>query len=204
MKHRKRIFALIFAVVLVVSLCACGETKPAANNNTANTGNVSNENTTPADPNAPKYGGVFHYFRNGSPQSLFTILKTQKGGYSTFAVEQLGRTDQSTMETIPLLAESFKEDKANNTLTVKLHSGVKFHDGSDLTSEVVKWNLEFMIENGNGGMLHNPVKIECPDDLTVVVYFDQYYLDMTRSIAQVQIYSKKAFDFISLLKQFNL
>ena len=189
MKKAKRIIALLLALILAVSLCACGD-KPA------NTGNETPGNTNNAAPapSGPKYGGVFHYFRNGAPQSLFTILKTQKGGYSSFAVEQLGRTDQATMITTPFLAESFTEDKTNNTLTVKLRKGIKFHDGSDLTAEVVKWNLQFMMDNGNGSMLHNPLKIETPDDYTVVVYFDQYYLDMTRSIAQVQIYSKKSYD----------
>jgi len=208
MKKTMRISTLLLALIMAVSLSACGgrtpvdtTQPPAATMPVATIKPVDGTTPSPGtaatgseDTDTPKYGGVFHYFRNGSPQSLFTILKTQKGGYSTFAVEQLGRKNLATNVTEPLLAESFEEDIPNKTVTVHLHKGVKFHDGSDLTAEVVKWNLEFMIENGNGGMFYNPKSIECPDDYTVVVTFNEEHLDGIAAVGQVQIYSQKAYE----------
>ena len=59
MKKAKRIIALLLALILAVSLCACGD-KPA---NTGNETPGNTNNATPA-PSGPKYGGIFHYFRN--------------------------------------------------------------------------------------------------------------------------------------------
>jgi peptide/nickel transport system substrate-binding protein len=94
----------------------------------------------------------------------------------------------NTLLKIENLHTCFKTGK-----TIHLRKGVKFHDGSDLTAQVVKWNLEFMIEHGNGGMIYNPT-IECPDDYTVVVTFDEEHIDGIFAIAQVQIYSQKAYE----------
>jgi peptide/nickel transport system substrate-binding protein len=45
----------------------------------------------------------------------------------------------------PQLAESY--DTSGTSLTFKLRPGVKFHDGSDLTAEVVAWNIARMVQD---------------------------------------------------------
>ena len=79
---------------------------------------------------------------NVSPNTLFAIYRSPGfGAIYQPAVETLGRTDQKTNMVTPFLAKSFDFDTKNFTVTIKLNEGIKFHDGSELTSEVVKWNL---------------------------------------------------------------
>jgi len=45
-----------------------------------------------------------------------------------------------------VLAEKVVEDKDNLTITWYIRKGVKFHDGSDLTADVVRWNFQIIID----------------------------------------------------------
>jgi peptide/nickel transport system substrate-binding protein len=45
---------------------------------------------------------------------------------------------------VPQLAQSWEIRNAGLTYVFKLRQGVKFHDGSDFTAEIVKWNFERM------------------------------------------------------------
>ncbi|MCO5319141.1 MAG: ABC transporter substrate-binding protein [Microthrixaceae bacterium] len=62
---------------------------------------------------------------------------------------QVARTIYDTLtapnadgEIVPFLAESVEPNADSTEFTIKLREGVKFHDGSDLTAEVVKNNLD--------------------------------------------------------------
>jgi ABC-type transport system substrate-binding protein len=43
---------------------------------------------------------------------------------------------------VPWLASGYKENAAEKTITITLNKGIKFHDGTDLNAEAVKWNFE--------------------------------------------------------------
>jgi ABC-type transport system substrate-binding protein len=42
----------------------------------------------------------------------------------------------------PWLATGWKIDQAKNTITVSIRKGVKFHDGTDLNAQAVKWGID--------------------------------------------------------------
>lgn len=50
----------------------------------------------------------------------------------------------------PRLAESWKVDESGQTYTFTLRQGVKFHDGSEVTAEDVKFSMERFIKIGQG------------------------------------------------------
>jgi ABC-type transport system substrate-binding protein len=67
------------------------------------------------------------------------------------------------------LAESMTGNSTFDTWTMKLRPGIKFHDGSALTSAVVKSNFEALAASALTGVaLKQVVSVTTPDPLTVV------------------------------------
>ncbi|MCL4534185.1 MAG: ABC transporter substrate-binding protein [Bacteroidetes bacterium] len=85
------------------------------------------------------------------------------------------RTDRFELE--PWLAESLKFSSDYTSMTIKLHSGVKFHSGRPLTAQDVKWNVETLATPEAGSQMMNAAKwvqkIETPDDYTIILRFDK-------------------------------
>jgi peptide/nickel transport system substrate-binding protein len=86
-------------------------------------------------------------------------------------------TVDKDLKVIPSIAESFEQSDDGLTYTFKLRPGVKFHDGSDLTSADVKYSFERVKDPATGAVnfevFNNVEAIETPDDLTVVVKMSQ-------------------------------
>ena len=87
--------------------------------------------------------------------------------------ETLVKLEPGTGEAVPGLAASWEISDDATEYTFTLNEGVTFHDGSDLTSEDVKWSLEraLAINHPNSAtfLISAIEKIETPDDTTVVI-----------------------------------
>lgn len=97
----------------------------------------------------------------------------------------------------PFLAESIVPDAEALTWTIKVRSGIKFSDGSDLNAEVVKWNLDYYAANGvlKSSFFKYYDYSECPDSMTVVCHFKNWDALFDYSLCRtVLIASKAAFD----------
>lgn len=72
-------------------------------------------------------------------------------------------------EIIPWLAETWEQSPDGLTYTFHLREGVKFHDGTLVNAEAVKFSFERMLEMNSGAVANYTVidKIEAVDDLTV-------------------------------------
>ena len=71
----------------------------------------------------------------------------------------------------PFLAESWEYDETNTVLTLTIRDDVEFTDGSKLTADVVKQNLE-RFQTGtspDAGYFSGITSIEAPDETTVVI-----------------------------------
>ncbi len=72
----------------------------------------------------------------------------------------------------PGLAEEWKVADDGMTVTLTLRDGIKFSDGSPITTEDVKWSLERAAKPDNGiwGFLIESIDhVTAPDDKTVVI-----------------------------------
>ncbi|HJW76924.1 MAG TPA: ABC transporter substrate-binding protein [Thermoleophilia bacterium] len=83
--------------------------------------------------------------------------------------ETLLRYDPAADSFTPVLAESYTKTEDGKTWTFKIRQGVKFHDGTDLDAEAVKFSIERTIELGQGAaFIWGPVKsIDVLDPYTV-------------------------------------
>jgi peptide/nickel transport system substrate-binding protein len=98
---------------------------------------------------SPKYGGEIKIGYSGGSITNFDPHFGASGAEHQFffsvtdpivAYDQKGQLDASTS-----LAEKWEFNEPTR-ITLKLRPNIKFHDGSDLTAEVVKWNLERIID----------------------------------------------------------
>ena len=82
-------------------------------------------------------------------------------------------TVDKDLNVIPGLAESYDVAADGLTYTFKLRPGVKFHNGTTMTSADVKYSFERVKDPATGAVnfevFNNVASIETPDDLTVII-----------------------------------
>lgn len=85
--------------------------------------------------------------------------------------ETLLRYDPLEDKIIPLLATSYTKSKDGLIWTFNIRKGVKFHDGTELNAEAVKFSLERTIKLGKGAsFVLEPIKeINVKDEYTVEI-----------------------------------
>ena len=128
----------------------------------------------------PQYGGILRVAIAGDPPSLdmhqettFLVKIPLSNCYNTLVIFD----PHNFPEIIGDLAKSWTSSKDGMTWTFKLHEGVKFHDGSEMTSADVKasWDKIVWPPEGTISMkrsYYEMIKsIEAPDRYTVVLSF---------------------------------
>src|SRR5688572_6832532 len=87
--------------------------------------------------------------------------------------DQLVHLELGTGEVGPGVAEEWEISDDAKTYTFTLRDGLTFHDGSDLTSEDVKWSLERSININHpesaAFLISSITDIKTPDDTTVEI-----------------------------------
>ena len=95
------------------------------------------------------------------------------------AVESLLREDiQGNYH--PWLATDWKIDQTNNTITLFLRKGVKFHDGTDFNAEAVKWCIDNAIESK---MASGFKSVDVIDEHTVCINVERYQNNMLNTLS---------------------
>ena len=154
----------------------------------------------------PVYGGVMKIAIAGDPPSLdmhqettFKVKIPMSNCYNTLVVFD----PHNFPEIIGDLAESWEMSEDGTTWTFKVRQGVKFHDGTELTSADVKASWDRIVWPQKGTIstkksLYNGMmdRIEAPDDYTVVFHLkfpSASFLPML-AIPHHFIYSKARLD----------
>jgi len=117
----KKISVLLLVIVMVIGFAACSKDKTPKNQNYLKIGALMDA-TMNLDPITTTFNWVFEI--------------------SNAVFNQLIQPDPVTMELKPYLIEAFPEVSADSTVfTFHLKKGVKFHDGTELTSKDVEFTF---------------------------------------------------------------
>ena len=162
---KKRLFALVLALVMTTALCACGGGKPTdpAETPTGSTGEklmggeitvgIAADLDTSLDPHVSSSSA-------GTREVLFNIF------------EGLMKPDTDG-NLIPAVAESYSVNETADAYTFTLREGVKFHNGDAVTVGDVVYSLSRAagLETGEPlvATLSGVAAVEATDDRTVVV-----------------------------------
>jgi peptide/nickel transport system substrate-binding protein len=138
------------------------------------------EVTAPAAAGEQVYGGTLRIIAAAGPQvlSYVPLMGPSDRSFIFPGTEALvDTTDERgafTAGVEPVLAESVDVDAENLTITFHIRKGVKFHDGSDLTAEVARWNLQQVIDAGNMPYIDYLKEMRVEDDYTLVLELNAY------------------------------
>ena len=189
----KKVLALVLALAMVLSLAACGgdkETEPA--------GSQDGSQAQTDAPEAEIQEGGTLTVSSAIPTTLewTQIRGIMEIAYMSPIYETLMRYGEDGSPE-PYLLESITPNSEALTWTMKVRSGIKFSDGSDLDAEAVAWNLNYYKENGilASSYYANFEKAEATDASTVVCHFTTWDALFDYSLCRTTlIASKKAFD----------
>ncbi len=133
--------AVASALVLSLVAGACG----GGDDDDSGGGDVGGTETTEADAGEPVAGGRLVYGLEAETSGGWCLPEAQLA----ISGIQVARTIYEPLtvpnedgEYVPYLAESVTPNAKATEWTIELREGVKFHDGTDMTAEVVKNNLD--------------------------------------------------------------
>ena len=161
----KRITALLLALALMLGLAACGGGQDTGSG-------TADPSSQPAETGAASGSGK---------DTLVAMTERTTESYDPFTVSQYDTvTLNQVFDTLFMwdadgnvvgrLAESWTEEEDGLTITVKLHEGVKFHDGTDFNADAVVWNYEQLSQSIWGSAFSAYVAdIAKVDDYTITV-----------------------------------
>lgn len=169
MKNWRRKLALLAAATTVVaSMTGCGGGKSP----TDDKGSASSEGNAQAGGNDVVRIAAKADIASLDPQNQNDII-------SALAIrslyETLIRLNPETNEFEPYLAESYSYVEGSDVdLQFKLHEGIKFHNGGDLTAEDVKYTLDRQKNSGVVGHLVEMIKdVEVVDDYNLIIHLNE-------------------------------
>ena len=190
MKRRHALGMLLVLLLAVVAACSqapAEPTKPPAQAKPA--GEPTKPAAQPTKP-AAQPAKPLVFVDSNEPNSLYPPVGTGPFGSIQYALFDPLVDHNERMEPAPGLAESWEVGPDKLTWTFKLRKGVKFHDGTDFTSEAVKVTLERILDAKTGATRRSVYtvieRIETPDPLTVRItttgpFADLPFLLMDRS-----------------------
>jgi peptide/nickel transport system substrate-binding protein len=103
------------------------------------------------------------------------------------------RFNRSTQQVEPQLAESWSLSTDGKTLVFKLRPGLRFSDGSTLTSKDAAWSVRRVLLPSTGAPVAEEflapaeVRVETPDDLTVIVHLAKRVIGIGKVFDEIAI-----------------
>lgn len=157
--------------VLGLGLAACSSsTSPSTNSSAgAGGGKTSSSKTLVIEDNT----GATSYTDDFNPFDSNSFAKTENTAALIYEPLFQFNTLDSSSPAIPWLAKTYAWSDGNKTLTLTLRQGVKWTDGTPLTSADVAFTFQAVTKDqaANSSGVPTPTSIETPDANTVVLKF---------------------------------
>lgn len=169
-KNFNRAMSLVLAAAMALSLAACGGNQE---NNGSGGGTVGG------------YKNTLTWAQGADVTSLdpHQGKETPAVQVNTQIFDTLVTVDPETNEVVPQIAESW-EQTDDQTYVFKIREGIKFHDGSDLTAEDVKFSLDRARNSAAVSYIVNFIEeVTVDDDHTVTVKTTAPYAPTLRNLA---------------------
>ncbi|MDI6894720.1 MAG: ABC transporter substrate-binding protein [Bacillota bacterium] len=140
----------------------------------------------PAQPAGPQRGGNLVVATDREPDTFDLYHVTWSGGLQ-LVYESLASRDWD-YKYAPALAERWESSPDGLTWTFHLKKGVKFHDGTPLTSQAVKRHFEVLLDPATAAanaLDYAWIKgMETPDENTIVFKLDKPYPNLLFRVSQ--------------------
>lgn len=179
---------VIGAVAAVLAACSSG-----GSSGTGGSGSGTTNTAGTAAAGTPQYGGTLNYLVTGILSQWDLGLDPATGGaapsiYEDAIFGQLFRpTSGGGIE--PVLAAGYTVSGGGTVLTIKLHPGVKFSDGTPFNAAAVAWNIKRDLSLPSTASpvaswppLTKTNAVTTPDNLTVVLHFSAPYAPLLASL----------------------
>jgi peptide/nickel transport system substrate-binding protein len=171
---KKLIFvAIVLILIGGVLFSGCAKETPTP---TATTPTTPTKPATPTPTAGPVTGGTLRIIYNAGPAVLGGSV--EQGPFDLFVllggVEKIMEYNEKQV-LAPWLAESVVQDDTAKTITIKLHPGIKCHDGSDFDAAAVVWNYQNQVAVKRIGYIDQFVSIEAIDKVTAVIHYTGGY-----------------------------
>jgi peptide/nickel transport system substrate-binding protein len=142
---------------------------------------------------APKYGGTLKIgsHRDVSGLNPFVGLNSETRRLRTLVFEPLITTNDQ-FEYQPHLASSWKISPNGLVYTFELRPGVRFHNGTEMTAEDVKWSFDYILDQQNAAtglpQLQLVAKVETVGFHTLRVHLKTPSAPFLGSLADIAVF----------------
>ncbi len=86
------------------------------------------------------------------------------------------------------------EDPDALTITFKLHEGVMFHDGTELTADVAKWNYDIGMATASSSSPTPSRSSRSSTSTTIVLHLNYWHNQLLQAIGWVPMFSQAAYE----------
>jgi len=151
---KKMIYILIVIFIVTSTIAGCTSGTSVSNTQPATTETVATETVPTASVPENTIGVItpttIRMNVSGSPELDPAVgnMASSSQAYANLYDQLVYTPADGSIQ--PRLAESWKSDETGQIHTFKLREGVKFHDGSEVTAEDVKFSMERFVTIGEG------------------------------------------------------
>jgi len=190
----KKVLSLFLAMIMVLSLAACGSN--SGNISTSGKDSSSDKQEASSAPTGPSRTDVKIPLQSvGASLDPHANSLVVDQHITVNVYEGLYRQDPYTGELLPRLATSYEVTDDGMEYTYHLREGVKFHNGDPFTAADVVYSYERCFENTwQASQLVGIEKVEAVNDHTVKFIMNRPNSLLPLNVAHVEIVNKNVID----------